>query len=128
MPTAQIPLTLYQHPTLSDIMHGKSSRQHPVSTQSWWICFCWLANIGESIGQCCFWVCPCFPTSVLYILLIFLDEMGGKWPYKFLLSRFVQNQHTASLYSSHWTFSLSIWYKLKWFKYTVVMTQLQKLR
>ena len=87
MLVVQIPLTLSCHPSLSAIALCKSSRQHPVFTQSWWS-FKWLNNTGVSICRNSWGKLlkslslpqRQYPACLAHLILM-VWEIGGKWLY-----------------------------------------------
>ena len=77
---AWIPLSLSQHPSLLIITLGKSSRRHPVSTQSWWM----QVFASQSTLAGVFWTTSLMSLSLLcqHCLVHFtwiVCEIGGKW-------------------------------------------------
>ena len=134
-------MTLSFHHSLSAIVLGWSSRQHPVSTQNWWkYVFAGLSTL----------VCPCVgvhSNKLLMSLSLFLQqcpacfvhftwmfcEMRGKWPYSccFLEYCFQDLFKTACSIIGLFPFSFlfsNILSESKWCNYTVVLIWLQPRR
>ena len=95
------------YPFLSSVAPSRSSKQHPVSAQSWFKSFLahqrWHVHVYESIRERRLCVCPCFSSSALVGL------RDGRWVtiqllfYRVLLPGFVL--HVVFLCSSHLPFS-----------------------
>ena len=70
----QVVLTLYRHLSQSSIAPSRSSRLHPVSTQSWCksllVSQHWCVHEKESIRECCLWVRPYLISSAPHVLFI----------------------------------------------------------
>ena len=89
MPPARISLALSRNFSLSFIASGGSSRLHPVSSHSCCIyvrashpAFAWLYE--GSIGVHHWWVRPCFSSSVLRVLFVYIYKYIYKYIYIYI--------------------------------------------
>ena len=99
--------SLSSHLTLLVIALGRSSRQHPVSTQLMNVSSCWSANAGMSLDKCHLWIYLHFTSCVQHVLSVLLWwfgwwEVSGHTAAVLLGAAFriFSEQHVASLCSS----------------------------
>ena len=133
---AQIPLTLFHDLSLLTITLGRSSKRHPVSTQSRLIYIFAVqpilvcSRVGTYSGTLIRSLVSAEQYSAYLVYLTWMIcEMGGKWLYKccflsceLLFSKICSKQHAASFCSSHLAFFPSISLKVKWCIHITALT------